>query len=74
MSINTTKNSGAQARRIRHLPAYQLVKRYRRAGYTQAAIATAANTTQGTVTNAINRTKKGPAVERVWEVLERILG
>lgn len=74
MDSNTktpTKRQGP--RPIRALPAYQVVQRYKRLGYTQVAIARETETSQGTVTNAIHRRGTGPAVERVWSFLEKIL-
>jgi len=55
------------------MPGYQIVKRYKRKGYTQWLIAEDAKVSQGTVAKAIYRRQTGPAVERVWTVLERIL-
>ena len=71
---NTTTRTERQAGRpVRQLPAYQIVRRYRYAGYTQGRIAELARTSQSTVTNAIRRAGSGPAVERVWAILEEIL-
>jgi DNA transposition AAA+ family ATPase len=55
------------------LPTWVLVQRYRRAGLTQWGIAREAGVSQGTVASAIHRRAKGPAVDRVWAVLERVL-
>lgn len=74
MPSNTmAKPIATQARRLRHLPAWQIVQRYKRAGYTQWALAKAAKVSQGTVANAIHRRQVGPAIERVWAVLEEVL-
>jgi len=62
-----------QARPLRQMPGYQIVKRYKRKGYTQWLIAEDAKVSQGTVAKAIYRRQTGPATERVWAVLERIL-
>jgi hypothetical protein len=58
---------------VRRVPGWQLVRRYQRAGWTQYRIADAANVSQATVAKAIYRRSTGPAIERVWAVLERIL-
>lgn len=76
MPSNTiAKAPGTQARRpLRQLPAWQIVRLYKRAGYTQWRIADEAKVSQGTVANAIHRRQTGPAIERVWAVLETVLG
>jgi len=63
----------APGRPLRQVPGWQIVRRYKRAGYTQWLIAQDAKVSQGTVAKAIYRRQTGPAVERVWTVLERIL-
>jgi hypothetical protein len=65
---------GKQAHRpLRQLPGWQIVRRYKRAGWTQWLIADECGVSQGTVAKAIYRRQTGPATERVWAVLERIL-
>jgi len=60
-------------RPLRQTPGWQIVKLYKRAGWTQWLIAEDAKVSQGTVAKAIYRRQTGPATERVWRVLERIL-
>ncbi len=68
------QKSGKQAPRVlRHLPGWQIVKLYKRKGWTQWLIADDAKVSQGTVAKAIYRRQTGPATERVWATLERIL-
>jgi hypothetical protein len=70
----TTNRSGPQAPRpLRQMPGWQIKRLYKRAGYTQWRIAQDAKVSQGTVANAIYRRQSGPAIARVWVVLERIL-
>jgi hypothetical protein len=60
-------------RPLRQLPGWQIVRRYRREGWTQWLIAKDAKVSQGTVAKAIYRRSSGPAIERVWTVLNKIL-
>jgi lambda repressor-like predicted transcriptional regulator len=55
------------------MPGWQIKAAYKRRGFTQWAIAQEAKVSQGTVANCIYRRQTGPAIERVWATLEKIL-
>lgn len=60
---------------VRRLPQHTLVKRLRKAGYTQFEFAQRCKVSQQTVSAAIGRRVKGsPMTERVWAELEKVLG
>jgi hypothetical protein len=68
------KQAKSARRDLRALPSWEVVRLYRRAGVTQWDIAAIAKCSQGTVTKAIYKRGTGPAIERVWATLERVIG
>jgi hypothetical protein len=68
------KQAKSARRDLRALPTWEVVRLYRRAGVTQWDIASEAKCSQGTVTKAIYKRGAGPAIERVWAILERVIG
>jgi hypothetical protein len=73
MQTNSIPSPPGTQARLRRLPGWQIVRRYKRKGWTQWLIAKDAKVSQSTVAKAIYRRQGGPATERVWAVLERIL-
>ena len=73
---NRTRTNGKPKtpRPIRSLPGWQITERMKRNGIRQYDIAATAKVTQSQVSEAINRrSRKGRAVELIWDAIEKAL-
>jgi hypothetical protein len=71
---NTTPRSRSQSP-IRRWPPWKINEELRREGFNHLMIARRAETSESTVSHAIRKRRiNGDAVERVWAILEEVLG